>query len=214
MYYAYVQAVKTPRLNGERNGSRAKFDARSVVDRGLELMFLRGFNAVSVKDLVDAVGMPKGSFYNHFRSKEEFGLAVLERYSEEWHSTIKRYLADRQLPAKMRLESYFEHLITVLEDDWQYTKGSLVGNFSQELGDVNELFARHIDLSFRIARSYVTLAIEDAQREGSVDPSLSPESTAEFLLDSFEGALLRMKSARSSEPLKAFKAVVFGAIVR
>lgn len=177
-------------------------------------MFLRGFNAVSVKDLVDAVGMPKGSFYNHFRSKEEFGLAVLERYSEEWHSTIKRYLADRQMPAKVRLESYFNHLSEVLENDWQFTKGSLVGNFSQELGDVNELFARHIDLSFRIARSYVTLAIEDAQREGSIDSTLNPEATAEFLLDAFEGALLRMKSARSSEPLKAFRTVVFGAIVR
>lgn len=193
---------------------KTRVNTTTLVDKGLELMYLRGYHDVSVKDLVDAVGMPKGSFYNHFKSKEAFGLAVVDRYSELWHKDIKRFLADRTKPAFVRFESFFDFMFVTYGSDWNFSKGCLAGNFSQEMADVNDLFAQRVDTAFRIARSYFALAVQDGQRDGSVDPKLDPEATAEYLLNSFEGAMLRMKSARSAEPLEAFKALVFATIVK
>jgi TetR/AcrR family transcriptional regulator, transcriptional repressor for nem operon len=193
---------------------KARTDSTTLIEKGLELMYLRGYNDVSIKDLVDAAGMPKGSFYNHFKSKEHFGLAVLERYGQLWHGIIQQYLADRTLPARTRFERFFDHMISSYETEYKYTKGCLAGNFSQEMGDVNPHFAECVDRVFRGAEIYFVNAVRDGQREGSVDPKLDPERTAEFLLNAFEGAMVRMKSARSSEPLLAFRTLVFSTIIR
>ena len=83
--------------------TKVRVDKLDLVDKGLELMYLRGFNDVSIKDLVDAAGMPKGSFYNHFKSKEDFGLAVIDRYGELWHYDIHRFLGDATLPGQTTL---------------------------------------------------------------------------------------------------------------
>ena len=177
-------------------------------------MYLRGYNDVSIKDLVDAAGMPKGSFYNHFKSKEDFGLAVIDRYGELWHGEIHQFLADRKVPARTRFERFFDHMIFSYEKEYHFTKGCLAGNFSQEMGDVNPLFAERVDKVFKGAEHYFINAVRDGQREGSVDPKLDPERTGEFLLSSFEGAMMRMKSARSAEPLMAFRTLVFSTIIR
>ena len=192
----------------------ARIDSNTLVDKGLELMYLRGYNDVSIKDLVDAAGMPKGSFYNHFKSKEDFALAVIDRYGELWHGIIQQFLGDRSLPAKSRLERFFDHMISSCETELHYTKGCLAGNFSQEMGDVNPVFAERVDKVFRGAEVHFINAIRDGQQEGTIDPKLDPERTGEFLLNAFEGAMVRMKSARSSEPLLAFRSLVFSTVLK
>jgi len=193
---------------------KARIDSSTLVDKGLELMYLRGYNDVSIKDLVDAAGMPKGSFYNHFKSKEDFALAVIDRYGVLWHAVIQQYLAERKVPARVRFERFFDHMIASYETEYKFTKGCLAGNFSQEMGDVNPIFAERVDKIFRAAETFFINAVRDGQKEGSVDPKLDPERTGEFLLSAFEGAMVRMKSARNAEPLLAFRTLVFSTIIR
>lgn len=193
---------------------KTRIDPSSLVDKGLELMYLRGYNDVSIKDLVDAAGMPKGSFYNHFKSKEDFALAVIDRYAEIWHNDLRTFLADRKYNARERFTRFFDHMIDTYENNTHFTKGCLAGNFSQELGDVNDTFAQHVDTVFRTAESYFIHAVRDGQREGSIDAELDAEATGQFLLNAFEGAMVRMKSARSSRPLTAFRNLVFTTIIR
>jgi len=54
-----------------------------LVEAGLDLLHRRGFSATSVADIAEAAGVPKGSFYNHFKSKDDFGSAVLDLYFGE-----------------------------------------------------------------------------------------------------------------------------------
>lgn len=196
------------------NGLKQKVGPATLIDKGLELMYLRGYNDVSIKDLVDAAGMPKGSFYNHYKSKEDFGLAVLDRYGEIWNEVLKKYLDNNGLPARLRFEQFTDHMIEASSSEWHFTKGCLAGNFSQEMGDVSEIFAKRIDTVFRTARSYFVNIVREAQLDGDIDPTLDAEITGDFLLNAFEGALLRMKSARSAGPLTGFKDMVFTAIFR
>lgn len=191
--------------------NKMKIDPSMLVDKGLELMFLRGYNDVSIKDLVDAAGMPKGSFYNHYKSKEDFGLAVLDRYSEIWNEVLRSYLGDSSIPARLRLERFIDHSIDA-SMEWNYTRGCLAGNFSQEMGDVSEIFAHRVDAVLKTAEAYFVNIVREAQLAGDLSPHLDPEDTGAFLLNAYEGALMRMKSARSASPLTGFKDMVFGVI--
>lgn len=193
---------------------KKKVGPETLIDKGLELMYLRGYNDVSIKDLVDAAGMPKGSFYNHYKSKEDFGLAVLDRYGVIWQNVLETYLGQNGLPARMRFEKLVDHMIEACSNEWHYTKGCLAGNFSQEMGDVSEIFAKRVDAIFRTARLYFVNIVREAQADGDIDPTLDAEVTGDFLLNAVEGALLRMKSARSASPLTGFKEMVFTAIFR
>ena len=105
-------------------------------------------------------------------------------------------------------------MISSYANELNFTMGCLAGNFSQELGDVNSTFAKSVDRVFKTAESLFIQAIADGQKDGSVDSTLDPERTGEFLLSSFEGAMVRMKSARNSEPLEAFRDLVFQTILR
>src|SRR5579859_930164 len=115
-----------------------------IVDAGLEVLIKKGFNGCGVQDITDAAGVPKGSFYNHFESKEALGAEVVERYGR--NSPRRATLADTSLPPLQRLRAHFERLNEAFTDA-HFGRGCLLGNFSAELADQSQLIrARLADL--------------------------------------------------------------------
>jgi TetR/AcrR family transcriptional regulator, transcriptional repressor for nem operon len=106
-----------------------------IVVAGLEILHRRGFNGCGVQDITDAAGVPKGSFYNHFESKEALGVAVLDRYWQICGEQL-RMLSDEPVPPLDRLRRYFESLAGIIAGQG-YTRGCLIGNFSIELADAS-----------------------------------------------------------------------------
>jgi TetR/AcrR family transcriptional repressor of nem operon len=174
----------------------------------LDRFLARGYS-VGVKDITDAAGVPKGSFYNHFDSKEAMGIEALDRYTGLLRMDM---LVDESVPPLDRLRRHFE----VLSDATAgrgYARGCLYGNFAAEIADHSDALRARVATGLDNWAALVTAAIGQAQRDGSVRAGLDPAVTARFVLNAFEGALLGARAARSRESFDAFFATVFGVLL-
>lgn len=175
-----------------------------IVQAGLDIMLSRGFNATGVEAILKQANVPKGSFYNFFSSKEDFALAVIDRFVIEIYSSVFHpILEDDSLPPLQRIRKCFESLTSRFENN-DCSKGCLIGNLGLEMSDQYEKIRQHLDLTLqRWAEVFISLLLQ-AQREKAIAEDLDAETLAENLIASFEGALLRAKVKKSSEPLKNF----------
>jgi TetR/AcrR family transcriptional repressor of nem operon len=181
-----------------------------ILVAGLEALHSRGFNGTSVQDITDAAGVPKGSFYNHFASKEDLGAAVVDEYSRR---TAKRraILADGSLTPMARIRRYFESMVA--SPKYPGAPGCLLGNFGAELSNQSPAIRERVSAGFEDWSLMLARVIEEAQSAGDLRKDIPAKSTAAFLIDAWEGALLRAKVQQSREPLKAFLEMAFARIL-
>src|SRR5277367_394286 len=107
---------------------------QKIVDAALEVLIEKGFHGCGVQDITDAAGVPKGSFYNHFESKEALGAEALDRFWQRSGCGLLGILSDENLKPIERLRRYFTVASSSLSDGG-YRCGCLVGNLSLELAD-------------------------------------------------------------------------------
>ncbi|TFW29938.1 TetR/AcrR family transcriptional regulator [Duganella callida] len=182
-----------------------------IVSTSLNLLHSKGFNATSVQDITDAAGVPKGSFYNHFSSKEALGLEVVQRYTDGV-GQIAALLKDRSVAPLQRLRQYFDRMIAGNTAN-DYNHGCMLGNFSTELS--NQIPAMRVAMRQAFAGSGALLAavIAEGQRDGSIASALPAEDLAAFVNDAWQGAVLRAKAEQSREPLDRFVRMVLGRVL-
>ena len=118
-----------------------------LLDAAVQTLHERGFNGCGVQDITDAAGVPKGSFYSHFDSKEALGAAALDRYWENRSCALLRGLSEDTLPPLARLRRYFSQLGEELAER-DYTGGCLIGNLSAELSDQSRLVCDRLSSVF------------------------------------------------------------------
>lgn len=178
---------------------------------GLETLHARGFNATGVQDIVDAAGVPKGSFYNYFASKDALGAEVVQLYAAKAEARL-RLLQDSSMPPLVRLRTYFEALnrLGVVSG---YAHGCLLGNFSTELSAQSPAIRDCLRKVFTDWTAAVAVVIAEAQGAGDVPKTIAAAPLAGFLIDAWEGAVMRSKVERSRAPLDAFLTVAFSKIL-
>jgi TetR/AcrR family transcriptional regulator, transcriptional repressor for nem operon len=177
---------------------------------GLKVLHAHGFHATGVQDITDAAEVPKGSFYTHFDSKECFGAEVLGRYWERRADRALAILSDESRTPMVRLKAYFASKTQVAGP---FDKGCLIGNFSAELAADSRLVRDRLAAVFAAWTQILATCIREAQASGELRSSLDPDTTAGFLIDAFEGAILRTKVDRDATALHRFEAIVFSAIL-
>ena len=174
---------------------------RRLLDVGLATLLERGYNATGIQDLLVATGVPKGSFYHHFASKEDFALQVVDRYVAELHGLLDQALGDTERVPVERVRSYFERLLAVYAG--QGYLGSLLGLLGMELAAVNTAFRRRIEGAVEGVARRLAEALEEGRRRGDLPPDADPVQTANVMLDCWEGAALRSRVVRGPAPLEA-----------
>jgi TetR/AcrR family transcriptional repressor of nem operon len=174
----------------------------------LDRFMARGYS-VGVKDITDAAGVPKGSFYNHFDSKESMGIEALRRYAARLKMDE---LANESVAPLVRLRRHFEFMATSTAAR-DYARGCLFGNFAAEIVDHSDTIRAEVASAFDDWAGRITAAITQAQGDGSVRAGLDPAVTARFLLNAWEGAMLGARTARSGESFDAFFTTVFEALL-
>jgi TetR/AcrR family transcriptional repressor of nem operon len=177
-----------------------------IVDAGLKTLLEKGFNACGVRDITDAAGVPTGSFYNHFASKEALGAEIVGRYAQE--NSRRKALRDKRLSPLERLRRHFDGLGQMYAD-LDYGRGCLLGNFSAELADHSPLIRERLAALFASWTKDIEEAVRDAQADGTMSSKLDPADLAAFLLDAYEGALLRARVEKSGAPLDRFMTIAF-----
>jgi TetR/AcrR family transcriptional repressor of nem operon len=170
---------------------------------GLEVMKTHGYNGTSVKDIVDAAGVPKGSFYNYFDSKESFAVEALEAVSCEDFLANRVILSASDKPPLARLHNFFER--TALHAcDCEFKVGCFFGNMGQEMSDNNEAIRLKVKQILKRNTLLFAEVLDEAKEAGEIKSTAKTDVIAEFMMNAWEGTLLRMKASKSKEPLDAF----------
>lgn len=183
--------------------SKRENKKEAILLAGMEVMKAQGYNGTSVKDIVEAAGVPKGSFYNYFDSKEQFALDAIDFAASQGREYLKSALGDEKRCAVERLQSFFASGVDCACES-EFKIGCFLGNMCQEMSDSSEVIRARLDQALNANTRAFSCVIIQGQEMGSIRASLSPIDTAEFLFNAWEGALMRAKAARSRGPLDAF----------
>jgi TetR/AcrR family transcriptional repressor of nem operon len=184
-----------------------------ILEAGLKVMFRQGYLGSGVRDIVAAAAAPQGSFTNHFRSKEVFAGEVLDRYFEHTQALVAQALGDKSLKPRERLMRYLD-IITARLAAERFVRGCLIGDFSLEAAPHSEMLRKRLVAIFAEWQAPFAECIAEGQAAGALAKTFSPRDLAEFLLASWEGAILRMKIERSAGPLERFKKIAFDTVFK
>ena len=181
-----------------------------LIDAGLKTLLRQGFNGSGVQDIADAARVPKGSFYNHFESKEAFAAEVLERY---WQAGAVRtaVLRDLTVGPVERLRIYFGALFDAAVGP-DFEKGCMIGNFSTELPEQSPEIRERLAAIYAAWTRSIESCVREAQNAKRVRVDLPASAVASFLINSWEGAVLRARVERDRSPLVQFEQVVFAGV--
>jgi len=174
-----------------------------IVQIGLDLVLSRGFNATGVEAILKQANIPKGSFYNFFSSKEEFGLAIIDKFVAERSELFSPIFVDESLSPLERIRKSFEALTADFESN-DCSKGCLLGNLGQEMSDHFENVRLRLEQSLQNWQSGLFQLLLQAQKEHAIPADIDAKMLAENLIASAQGALLRSKVKKSSAPLRNF----------
>ena len=179
---------------------RSEGTRQALLDTGATMLRERGYHGTGLKEVLDRVGVPKGSFYNYFESKEEFGAAVIRHMAECVWEQLDALEARAQKDALVALRRHYRQAIQDVDRE-RCSGGCLFGNLSGEVEDseaCREALAEAFDgIGRRMAK-----VIELGQAQGTLRDDVRARDLADQLIDAWEGALLRMKVERSVRPLR------------
>ena len=179
-----------------------------IIAKSRDIMYLKGYNATGVQEIADAAGIPKGSFYNYFKNKEQFAIELMDCYCQEGCAQMDSIFAMKELTPLARISLMFDTMIEHFTRDEKFTKGSFIGNISQEMGDMSELISKSAEDNYREIVAHIKGVLQEAKDEGEIRESLDLDKMANFMLNSNEGAMVRMKASKDSAPLRVFKDMI------
>ncbi|MFD4232421.1 TetR/AcrR family transcriptional regulator [Streptomyces sp. NBC_01724] len=180
-----------------------------IVNAAVEQFHARGFNAAGVKDITDSAGVPKGSFYNHFVSKEALAVVALERYGE---SRRLSELTDASVDPLLRLRQHFEFLRDE-NTGRDFSRGCLIGGFGTEMADHSDVIREAVRVSLERWAQALAAAIAQAQESGQVAATTDAKTLARFILNAWEGTLISARSEHSEASYEVFFDTVFGTLL-
>jgi TetR/AcrR family transcriptional repressor of nem operon len=182
-----------------------------IINASLAALYSKGFNATSVQDITDAAGVPKGSFYNHFASKEVLGAAVVKLYAER--AVVCGLLDDASLAPLARIEQDFRAKVQANVDNG-FACGCLLGNFSTELSSQSAMIREQVELAYQEWADALAQTIAAAQQDGSVPDDWSATERANAIINAWQGAVARSKAAQGRGPLDLFLKTMMGKLLQ
>ena len=186
---------------------------QKILETGAELIHLKGFNHTGLQEILKAVGVPKGSFYNYFSNKEDFGLQVIDHFVGYYTFMSRPILEDPALSPLEKIRRLLEWFIEFFKSK-DYAYGCPIGNLAQEMGDLSPVFRDKLRSALDILVGTYSGMLAQAQKEGEISQNLDVRETARFLVSSWHGALMHMKAMKGPEPLENHKRFIFDYVLR
>jgi TetR/AcrR family transcriptional repressor of nem operon len=184
-------------------------DARqAILEAGADLVHRRGFHHTGLSDILEAASVPKGSFYFYFRSKEDLGLALVDHHAQALAGAAERLMAADGAPPLARMRRFFTAMRGYFAKHG-YERGCPIGNLAQEMSDLSPAMRERVRGVLAGMAGRFAVLLTEARDRDELPARLRPERTAAFVLDAWEGALLRMKVEKTVEPLVRFEEFVF-----
>ena len=181
--------------------TRKQIKREQLLDYGVQALMNQGYHGTGLKEVLDSVNIPKGSFYNYFDNKEQFAAEAVGHYIEPFIQRLTGHLQNPELDGLGVLKRYYAELIVEVELA-DYKGGCLLGNLIGEVGDTSEICRCSLLTTVERYARLQESALVRGQQEGTVRTDRSAKSMADLLLNGWQGALLRMKIQRSTAPLE------------
>ena len=192
---------RPPRARPGRDG-----DTRSLLIRtGLAILTEKGYSAAGLDEILRSAAVPKGSFYHHFSGKEAFGSALIEAYGRYFAAKLDHWFLDHSLPPLARFQAFIDDAREGMRRH-EFRRGCLVGNLGQEMGGLPESFRHQLVTVFETWQARTAVCLDEALAAGQIAPPLSSSELASMFWIGWEGAVLRAKLERRSEPIDTFAA--------
>jgi TetR/AcrR family transcriptional repressor of nem operon len=184
-----------------------------ILTEGLKVVHAHGYAGASVRDIVQAAGVPQGSFTNHFTSKEAFGLEILDMYLANGRAVMAATLRNDASPPLQRINDYINVQLTKQTSDGM-RNGCLFGNFSAEATDHSELIRHRLVEIFTEVQDSFAYCLRAAVKAGDLPEDFPADDIAGFIVSSLQGAHLLGKAQRSPVPLERFRQMLFSKVLR
>jgi len=192
----------------------AKDDTKArLIAEGARLIHEKGFNHTGVQEILKSADVPKGSFYFYFQTKEEFRVAGIDFFSQYMGPRMEMHLSDSSLPHIERLKSFFDEMLEHFRQEG-CSRGCPIGNLAQELADLSDVFREKLKKALAMMEAGIVASLQAAVDSHEVSLALDPHEAAHFILNSWEGALTRMKTEKSLEPLLVFDKMIFSFLLK
>lgn len=170
---------------------------------GLEVLTEKGFSATGIDEVLNRVGVPKGSFYHHFDSKEAYGLELIECYGAFFARKLDRHFSNDALSPLNRLQAFIMDAIDGMAR-YNFQRGCLIGNLGQEMGALPESFRARLKATFEDWQIRLSACLVEAQKVGELGSDVDTAELSAFFWIGWEGAVLRAKLEQSAEPLRIY----------
>ncbi|OIM98121.1 TetR family transcriptional regulator [Idiomarina sp. MD25a] len=196
--------IAKPRRGRPPKAAVKKQDTRAALIRsGLEHLTEIGFTASGLDKILRKVGVPKGSFYFYFSSKEVFGHAVLNNYANYFAKKLDSCLLDTSFSPLQRIRNFVEDAKQGIAKH-QFKRGCLVGNLGQEVDAIPESFRPVLIEIFATWQQRIASCLREAQATGELSQDADCDALAEFFWIGWEGAVSRSRLEKSTQPLDKY----------
>lgn len=184
-----------------------------LIDAAVALFAMKGFNNTGIAEILTQVGVPKGSFYHYFKSKEDLGLAVIDHYGDILCEGLATSLRTTPGTPLFRLRQYFETVLAYFGEHFGRCN-CLLGNLGQELALQSDTMRQAIDRHYRRVELLIAQCLGEAKAVGELDASADESLLAQQLFAAWEGCLIRAKLEQTTQPLQQLLALYFGQVLK
>ncbi|UFX42862.1 TetR/AcrR family transcriptional regulator [Bradyrhizobium sp. 41S5] len=185
----------------ELAGTSATRDA--LVRAGVVMLTEKGYSATGIEEVLQSVDVPKGSFYHYFPSKEAFGAELIDSYAGYFSRKLDGFFLNEQHPPLERLRGFTDDATSAMKR-FRYARGCLVGNLGQEMSVLPQSFRQQLFDVFIDWQQRTAKCLRATQAAGAISSNQDCDWLAEFFWIGWEGAVLRAKLERRSDPLHSF----------
>ncbi|OWT63945.1 TetR/AcrR family transcriptional regulator [Candidimonas nitroreducens] len=210
--------ISAPETTGARRSRRSRNEIamahlgtrEKLIWCGTELLTERGFHAIGIEEVLKIAGVAKGSFYHFFESKQAFLIAVIEKCREYYNKKYEEILLNPSRPPLDRVQDFAAQAIAGMEK-FEFRRGCLVGNLGQELASMDNHIASLLNEIMQSWEDVLAQCLQEGVDCGDISKSVDVRRQAQFFFIGWQGAVLRSKLRKSSEPLSLFVDVFLAA---
>jgi TetR/AcrR family transcriptional repressor of nem operon len=192
----------------------AKQDTKiALIQTGMDIMLEKGYTNTGIQEVLSALSVPKGSFYHYFDSKENFAVAIIQHFDQEYSAALLRTLRNPDETPLQRLKTYCE---TGKQNflSQECRKGCLIGNLSQEMSDQSETLRKELSTVISKRTALFARCIEEGQKNGEITKACSASKLAEFFNNGWGGSVAHAKTVKNVEPMETFIELVFNCFLK
>jgi TetR/AcrR family transcriptional repressor of nem operon len=176
----------------------------NLIEVGLRLIHSSGYTATGINQILEVADVPKGSFYHHFATKDEFVLEVVRRYAAGEQERWERLFNDSNLSPLKKLRRYFKELMATYGRRGGPIAGCLLGNLSLEIAGQNTEIRNLLRQAFDAWQNAIAKTIQEAIEKHELPKTTRANDLAALLVNGWEGAQVRAKTDQSDKPLELF----------